>query len=107
MGRTVTVARAEHFGPGKRKLVFAGDRRIAVFSDGGTVHAVDDRCTHHGGPLSEGSCEDGVVTCPWHGGRFRLVDGKGLGPPAYRTATVYPVRVTNGMVEVHLPDDLL
>ncbi len=106
MGRTVTVARAEHFGPGKRKLVFAGDRRIAVFNAGGAMHAVDDRCTHSGGPVSEGSCEHGVATCPWHNGRFRLADGAALGPPVYRALTVYPVRVTNGMVEVHVPDDV-
>ena len=104
MARTVTVARAESFGPGARKKVFAGDRRIAVFNDGGALHAVDDACTHSGGSLSEGPCENGVVTCAWHGGRFRLSDGKGLGPPAYRGLTVYPVAVADGVVVVTIDD---
>lgn len=104
MPRTVTVARAESFGPGARKKVFAGDRRIAVFNDGGALHAVDDACTHSGGSLSEGPCENGVVTCAWHGGRFRLSDGKGLGPPAYRGLTVYPVAVADGVVVVTIED---
>lgn len=104
MPRVVTVARAESFGPGARKKVFAGDRRIAVFNDGGALHAVDDACTHAGGSLSEGPCEAGVVTCAWHGARFRLRDGKGLGPPAWRGLAVYPVAVAGGAVVVTVDD---
>lgn len=104
MPRVVTVARAESFGPGARKKVFAGDRRIAVFNDGGTLHAVDDACTHSGGSLSEGPCENGIVTCAWHGAQFRLSDGKGLGPPAYRGVAVYPVSVADGVVVVTVDD---
>ena len=104
MARVVKVARAESFGPGARKKVFAGDRRIAVFNDGGTLHAVDDACTHAGGSLAEGLCEGGVVTCGWHGAQFRLRDGKGLGPPAYRGLTVHPVSVADGVVVVTIDD---
>ena len=46
------------------------------------------------------------MTCPWHNGRFRRADGQPLGPPAYRTATVHPVRVASGMIEVQVPDDV-
>lgn len=105
MGQIVTVAKAESLGPGRRKKVFAGDRRIAVFNDRGALHAVDDSCTHVGGSLSEGLCEDGIVTCPWHGAQFRLADGQGLAPPAYRAVTVYPVRITDGIVEIEIPDE--
>ena len=105
MARLYRVADAESFGPGKRKKVFAGERRIAVFNDAGTVCAVDDTCTHVGGSLSEGSCENGVVTCPWHGAQFRLSDGQGLGPPAYRPVTVYPIRIANGAIEVEVADE--
>lgn len=104
MPRNFTVAREESFGPGARKKVYAGDRRIAVFNDRGTLHAVDDTCTHAGGSLSEGPCEDGVVTCTWHGAQFRLRDGKGLAPPAYRDITVYPVAVADGVIVVTVDD---
>ena len=40
MARSVKVALFERFGPGKRKKVFAGDRRIAVFNDSGNFFAV-------------------------------------------------------------------
>ena len=104
MARIIAVASASSFVPGKRKKLFTGDRRIAVVNDAGTLHAVDDTCTHVGGSLSEGSCEDGVITCPWHGAQFRLCDGEGLGPPAYRALTVYAVVVNNGLVEVTVSD---
>lgn len=102
MLRRVNVGKEAAVGPGRSKRVYVGDRRIAVFNDGGTLHAVDDVCTHVGGPLSEGRCEDGVVTCPWHGARYRLRDGQGLGPPAYRRLQTYPVNVVDGVITIEV-----
>ena len=104
MSRYVKVGKEGSLGLGRSKRVFSRDLRIAVFNDGGILRAVDDTCTHVGGSLSEGLCENGVVTCPWHGAKFRLVDGQGLGPPAYRTLETYPVRISNGMIEVEVDD---
>ncbi len=105
MSRFVRVGKEGSVMPGRAKRVFSRDRRIAVFNDQGTLRAVDDTCTHVGASLSEGQCEDGVVTCPWHGGRFRLSDGRGLSPPAYRRLQTYPVRVRAGLIEVEVDDD--
>lgn len=102
MSRTVVVGKDGSLGRGRAKKVYIRDRRIAVFNDRGTLRAVDDLCTHSGGSLSEGSCEDGVVTCPWHGARFRLDNGQALGPPAYRRLETYPVRVTDGIITVEV-----
>lgn len=107
MSRRVRVGKEVTVGPGRAKRAYVGDRRIAVFNDSGTLHAVDDLCTHVGGSLSEGLCEDGVVICPWHGARFRLSDGQELGPPAYRRLHTYPVDVVDGviMIEVDMEVD--
>jgi nitrite reductase/ring-hydroxylating ferredoxin subunit len=105
MPRIVTAGKEGSLGVGRSKKVFVGDRRIAVFNDRGILRAVDDACTHVGGPLSEGSCENGVVTCPWHGARYRLEDGEGLGSPAYRRLQTYPVRIVHGMIQVEVADD--
>ena len=67
------------------------------------LRAVDDTCTHVGGSLSDGPCDGGVVTCPLHGARFRLSDGQGLGPPAYRRLETYPVTVVDGLIRVAVP----
>jgi nitrite reductase/ring-hydroxylating ferredoxin subunit len=57
-------------------VVFTGgDRPIALFWDGGAVHALDNRCPHMGFPLSRGTVADGIVTCHWHHARFDLRSG--------------------------------
>lgn len=45
------------------------------------------------------------MTCPWHGGRFRLSDGKGLTPPAYRSVRTYGVQLVGGVIRVTVHPD--
>ncbi len=102
MGEFVKVARADEIGPGQEKVVEAGDKLIALFNIDGSFHAIDDTCTHVGGPLSEGELEGTRVTCPWHGAVFDLTTGDVLGPPAARGVTKYNTRVEDGGVEVEV-----
>jgi nitrite reductase/ring-hydroxylating ferredoxin subunit len=51
----VTVARVGEIPPGGVKVVRIGDQEIALFHLLGGYHAMDDVCTHDGGPLAEGS----------------------------------------------------
>ena len=60
---------------------------------GGKYHALDERCTHRGGPLSEGSLEDGVITCPWHYGQFDFATGEVRDPPPAEPLKNYELRV--------------
>lgn len=66
-------------------------------------YALSEKCTHRGGPLSEGSLEDGVITCPWHFGQFDLKTGNVIGPPPFQPAQKFEVRVENGTVFVSTP----
>ena len=100
MGEHVKVARVEDVAPGTVKCVRTRGLKIALFNDGGTFRAYDDYCTHVGGPLTEGSCEDGVVTCMWHGAQFRVADGSPLTPPAGGKLRAYGLRVQDGNVEL-------
>ncbi len=100
MAAYVKVANADDLQPGQAKLVSAGDQRLALFNVGGTRYAIADTCTHRGGPLSEGTLEGDVVTCPWHGARFCVRDGQVQGPPAQQSVTSYPVLVTDGSIEI-------
>ncbi len=69
------------------------------------VVAYADRCTHRGGPLHEGTLEDGCVVCPWHGGRFDLEDGTvALGPPS-RPAAAFEVREVAGRLQARRVED--
>lgn len=102
MGEFVKVARTDEIGPGQGKVVAVGDKLIALFNIDGSFHAIDDTCTHVGGPLSEGELEGTLVTCPWHGAVFDLTTGDVLGPPAVQKVTKYNTRVEDGVVEVEV-----
>jgi 3-phenylpropionate/trans-cinnamate dioxygenase ferredoxin component len=84
------------------KAVEVEGRRIALFKLGENIYAVADACTHHGGPLSEGTVEGEEVECPWHGARFNIKTGAMLCPPADENVAVYPVRVVGQDVEVEV-----
>ena len=59
------------------RLVAAGALTIGVYNCAGTLHAIEDRCSHDDGPLCEGDWEPEacVVVCPRHGSRFDLETG--------------------------------
>jgi nitrite reductase/ring-hydroxylating ferredoxin subunit len=102
MGEFVKVAKASDIAPGEAKAVEAGGKILALFNINGTFYAIDDTCTHRGGPLSEGTVEGAEVTCPWHGAVFDITSGTVLGAPAPRDVARYPVRVSGEDIEVEL-----
>src|SRR5205807_2554539 len=57
-------------------------KRIALCRSNGILYAIDDRCTHDGGPLGEGELVDGEIECPRHGARFDVQTGRALCLPA-------------------------
>jgi nitrite reductase/ring-hydroxylating ferredoxin subunit len=76
---------------------------IGLFRTDDGVAAIDDRCLHLGAALSVGQVEDGVVSCPAHGWRFRLADGAWLAAPRNRLAC-YAVRVDEaGLIHLRWP----
>jgi len=90
MSEFIKVARTGEIAAGEGKAVEVGGKKIAVFNVEGRFYAIDDTCTHRGGPLSEGMVEDAKVTCPWHGAIFDLSSGKVLGAPAPRDVATMP-----------------
>jgi len=82
------------------KVHRAGADKIAVFRLEDGLYAIDDRCPHEGWPLAQGGVKGTVVTCAWHNYKFDLRDGRCvLGEERART---FPVRVTDGVVEIDL-----
>jgi len=71
---------------------------VAVFrTHDDRVFAIDDRCPHKGGPLSEGIVHGHAVTCPLHGMVIALSDGLAQGADQGQVAT-YAARVDGGRV---------
>ncbi len=102
MASYVKAAAVGDLDPGHGMLVEIGGKKIALFNVGGTYYAIDDTCTHRGGPLSEGELEGNEVTCPWHGGIFNVTTGAVVGGPPQSNVASYPVRVVGSDVEIEL-----
>jgi 3-phenylpropionate/trans-cinnamate dioxygenase ferredoxin subunit len=102
MAEFVKAAKKGDLSPGEGKCVEVGDKRIALFNLDGEFYAIDDTCTHSGGPLSEGMVEGEKVTCPWHGAVFNIKSGEVLGEPAPEGVAKYNVRVTGEDIEVEV-----
>jgi len=102
MASFVRVAGIDEVAPGQAKCVEAGGRTIALFNIEGAFYAIDNTCTHRGGPLCEGEIEGEEVTCPWHGAIYNIKTGATLGPPAPRGVARYPVHVQGSEVEIEV-----
>ncbi|KHL18780.1 3-phenylpropionate/trans-cinnamate dioxygenase ferredoxin subunit [Mumia flava] len=89
--------------PGEGLRIDALTPPIAVFlTEDGTVHALDDTCTHQDASLAAGWVEDCRVECPLHASSFSLLSGEVDQPPAKRPARVHHVEVRDGEVWVEL-----
>ena len=85
--RALTSAAAP-LGVNQMKLVHVEDRRVVVGRTESGYAAFDDRCTHKGGPLSDGVLICGTVQCPWHGSQFDVTTGEvKCGPAEERIGT--------------------
>jgi nitrite reductase/ring-hydroxylating ferredoxin subunit len=61
--------------PGEVTEVIAGGTAIAVCNVDGTYHAVTNTCPHAEGPLGEGTLDGTILTCPYHGWAYDIIDG--------------------------------
>lgn len=100
MADFVKVAKTDEIAPGQGKMIEVGGKKIALFNVEGSFYAIDDTCTHRGGPLSEGALEGKQVTCPWHGAIYDVATGEVLAPPAPQAVARYNVRVEGSDIEV-------
>jgi nitrite reductase/ring-hydroxylating ferredoxin subunit/uncharacterized membrane protein len=98
-----TAVDAGPLADGKPASGMAGDTPVLLLRHGGHLHAMHDRCSHRGCPLSGGDVEGESVTCPCHGSRFSLHDGSIERGPATAPQPVFEAREREGRIEVRLP----
>jgi len=90
-GARALTAAAAPLGVNQMKLVHAGNERIVVARSDTGYAAFQDRCTHRGGPLSDGALVCGTVQCPWHGSQFDVHTGEVKCGPAKEKIAVYAI----------------
>jgi 3-phenylpropionate/trans-cinnamate dioxygenase ferredoxin subunit len=102
----VAVAKTSELSDPGKMLVEVGERLVVLMRAAGHYYALDDICTHDGGPLSEGPVDPQgrTIACPRHGAKFDLKTGAALTMPATRPTVAHNVKVENGQVWVQLAE---
>jgi nitrite reductase (NADH) small subunit len=88
-------------GAGQIRGVTVGGRELCVANVNGRIAVLDGVCPHEGGPLGEGSIEDGRVVCPWHAYAFDPVTGEAQDDPEVK-AEVFESVVEDGELRARL-----
>ena len=106
MSQFVRVAKVADLADPGKMLVEVDDRLVVLFRVAGKFYALDDVCTHDGGPLSEGALDAKgcTIACPRHGAKFDIKSGAALTMPATQATEAHEVKVEGGEVFVKLFD---
>lgn len=100
----IDVCPLDDFGPGETRSIYLEGKMVGLFNIDGQLYALNNRCSHARGPLSEGRVEvDGDachVTCPWHYGVFDLKTGAPVDGVVNKPVDVYQVEVRDGIIYV-------
>jgi 3-phenylpropionate/trans-cinnamate dioxygenase ferredoxin subunit len=100
MSDWITVAPADDFPPGTRRVVDVDDVMVLVFNLDGEYYAIEDVCTHDYASLDDAELNGEEITCPRHAARFNVRTGEALCAPAYEAISTFPVRIEGGKVQV-------
>jgi 3-phenylpropionate/trans-cinnamate dioxygenase ferredoxin subunit len=96
----VKVASTADIPPGQVRVFDVNGNQVAVCNVDGAFYAIDDVCTHDGGPLDQGQLEGNLIECPRHGARFDVTTGRVVALPAVVPVRTYPVQVEGDEIRV-------
>jgi 3-phenylpropionate/trans-cinnamate dioxygenase ferredoxin component len=94
------VAKKSDIAPGTTKRVVVDGAGILLCNVDGTLYAIEDVCTHDGGPLDQGELEGRCVICPRHGASFDVTTGAALTLPAVMPVQTYAIRTDGDAVYI-------
>ena len=106
--RFARVLRADELRDGELIPVEIDGTPVVLVRHAGEFFAVQNNCSHRDFPLSEAGFDprDGVLVCAWHGGCFDVRSGAAVVAPAVDPVEIFPVRLTEGWVEIGLTGTL-
>ena len=88
-------------GPNEAKEFSCGDKEICVANVNGTYSAMDNICLHRGGPLGQGTIENGKIVCPWHAWAWDPRTGEAAHSGSAKIR-LYPLNILNGDVLIEI-----
>lgn len=83
--------------------VTAGHKSFCLTHHEGKFGCLDNKCPHQGGPLGEGSIENGLLRCPWHGWDYDPITGKA--PGFDDGVESFPVEIRDDGVYIQLEEE--
>ncbi|MEO1054469.1 MAG: thiamine pyrophosphate-binding protein [Bacteroidota bacterium] len=83
--------------------VTVGHQSFCLTRHEGKFGCLDNRCPHQGGPLGEGSIEDGKLRCPWHGWDYDPISGKA--PGFDDGVESFPLEIRDDGIYIQLEDE--
>jgi ferredoxin-NADP reductase/nitrite reductase/ring-hydroxylating ferredoxin subunit len=98
----VKVANTSDIPVSKMKEVQINGQNICLANIDGKYFAINNICSHEGGPLVDGKLEGYEVECPWHQSRFDIRSGQVKAPPAVEPQAMYQVKVVGEDVLVNV-----
>lgn len=104
--KRIIVGKLEEIPLTSSKVVHVGEQEIVVFRlSNGDYRAVENRCPHKGGPLSEGIISGPFVFCPLHDWKVCLEDGA-VQAPDHGCVRTYPIRQMDGLLCIELVEQM-
>lgn len=100
MADYVTIAKVGDVKNGQVKTLGVNGHHLALCNVEGTFFAIQDLCTHDGGPLGDGELSDYEIECPRHGGRFDVRTGEVTALPPMFPVKIFPVRLQGDEIQV-------
>src|SRR6188472_3698685 len=88
------------------KEVQVDGESVCIANVDGKYYAINNICTHEGGPLADGNLEGYEVECPWHGSKFDVRTGEVTNPPANEPEPAYEIKVDGTQILVKKQGDI-
>ena len=96
----VKIAYINDIQPLQMKIFQFDGEEVCVVNVDGKYYAINNICTHEGGPLADGKLDGYEVECPWHGSKFDVRTGEVTNPPASEPEPTYEVKVDGNNILV-------
>jgi 3-phenylpropionate/trans-cinnamate dioxygenase ferredoxin component len=104
MSDFIPVAKISEVSDPSSLLVEVDERLVVLIHAAGHFYALDDVCTHDGGPLSDGPLDvkEGTIACPRHGAKFDIKTGAAVTMPATKPTIAHEVKVEGDQIFMRL-----
>jgi 3-phenylpropionate/trans-cinnamate dioxygenase ferredoxin component len=76
MVELMEICKTNELNDGEMKKIVFGDIELLIARINGEFFAVENKCPHMGGDLSQGILDGTVITCPVHHSQFDLTNGQ-------------------------------